>query len=439
MIEIIRTILGEWKGRELPEVIERRVDLVDYTRMEPRKIIVITGFRRTGKTYLTYLLITRLLEEKSKSREQVVYVNFEDERIPLEPTFLTGLLPTIKKTHTGQLEFLFLDEIQNIPNWSRWLRRVYDTEEIRFFVTGSSSKMSSREIPTELRGRFLEVKIYPLSFTEFLRFKGITINEETVEYSEDESGKMMRALKEYLEFGGMPEVVLASEGKKAELIHSYYNTIVRRDLIERFKIRNEESLKALLRLLLNSTSYTISKLYNNLKSLNYEVGKGTIQSYLSYIEDSYFIYSLPMFSFKIKNQLQYARKIYFTDTAFLNVLSARFSKNSGRLYENLVFIELKRRQANDPNQEIFYWRSQRKEEVDFVLKHGLKVEQLIQVCYDVNDYDTKKRETKALLKASKELKCNNLVVITEDYEAVEEINGKMIKFITLCSWLLRQI
>ena len=439
MIEIIRTILGEWKGRELPEVIERRVDLVDYIRMEPRKIIVITGFRRTGKTYLTYLLITRLLEEKSKSREQVVYVNFEDERIPLEPTFLTGLLPTIKKTHTGQLEFLFLDEIQNIPNWSRWLRRVYDTEEIRFFVTGSSSKMSSREIPTELRGRFLEVKIYPLSFTEFLRFKGITINEETVEYSEDESGKMMRALKEYLEFGGMPEVVLASEGKKAELIHSYYNTVVRRDLIERFKIRNEESLKALLRLLLNSTSYTISKLYNNLKSLNYEVGKGTIQSYLSYIEDSYFIYSLPMFSFKIKNQLQYARKIYFTDTAFLNVLSARFSKNSGRLYENLVFIELKRRQANDPNQEIFYWRSQRKEEVDFVLKHGLKVEQLIQVCYDVNDYDTKKRETKALLKASKELKCNNLVVITEDYEAVEEINGKMIKFITLCSWLLRQI
>lgn len=181
MIEIIRTILGEWKGRELPEVIERRVDLVDYTRMEPRKIIVITGFRRTGKTYLTYLLITRLLEEKSKSREQVVYVNFEDERIPLEPTFLTGLLPTIKKTHTGQLEFLFLDEIQNIPNWSRWLRRVYDTEEIRFFVTGSSSKMSSREIPTELRGRFLEVKIYPLSFTEFLRFKGITINEETVD------------------------------------------------------------------------------------------------------------------------------------------------------------------------------------------------------------------------------------------------------------------
>ncbi|MGB7533937.1 MAG: ATP-binding protein [Halobacteriota archaeon] len=439
MIEIIRTILGEWRGRELPEVIERRVDLVDYTRMEPRKIIVITGFRRTGKTYLTYLLITRLLEEKSKSREQVVYVNFEDERIPLEPTFLTGLLPTIKKTHTGQLEFLFLDEIQNIPNWSRWLRRVYDTEEIRFFVTGSSSKVSSREIPTELRGRFLEVKIYPLSFTEFLRFKGITINEETVEYSEDESGKMMRALKEYLEFGGMPEVVLASEGKKAELIHSYYNTVVRRDLIERFKIRNEESLKALLRLLLNSTSYTISKLYNNLKSLNYEVGKGTIQSYLSYIEDSYFIYSLPMFSFKIKNQLQYARKIYFTDTAFLNVLSARYSKNSGRLYENLVFIELKRRQANDPNQEIFYWRSQRKEEVDFVLKHGLKVEQLIQVCYDVNDYDTKKRETKALLKASKELKCNNLVVITEDYEAVEEINGKMIKFITLCSWLLRQI
>ena len=438
MIEIIRTILGEWKGRELPEVIERSADLEDYIRMEPGKIIVITGFRRTGKTYLTYLLIKRLLEEKSKSREQVVYVNFEDERIPLEPTFLTSLLPTIKRTHNKQLEFLFLDEIQNIPNWSRWLRRVYDNEKIRFFVTGSSSKMSSQEIPTELRGRFLEVKIFPLSFSEFLRFKGITLNEETAEDSENERAKMMRALREYLEFGGMPEVVLASEGKKAELIHSYYNTVVRRDIIERFKIRNEESLKALLRLLLNSTSYTISKLYNTLKSLNFEVGKGTIQSYLSYIEDSYFIYSLPLFSFKIKDQLQYPRKVYFVDTAFLNVLSARYTKNRGRLYENLVFIELKRRQANDPNQEIYYWRSSRKEEVDFVLKHGLKVEQLIQVCYDVNDYDTKKRETKALLKASNELECNNLIVITEDYEAVEETKGNRIKFIALYKWLLSQ-
>lgn len=437
MIEIIRTILSEWKGRELPEVIERSVDLVDYSHIEPGKIIVITGFRRTGKTYLAYLLIKRLLELEEKSRERVVYVNFEDERIPLEPKFLTNLLPTIKRTHTEQLEFLFLDEIQNVPNWSRWLRRVYDTEKIRFFVTGSSSKMSSREIPTELRGRFLEVNIFPLSFREFLRFKDITINEETVAYSEDEKAKLMRALREYLEFGGMPEVVLASEGKKAELIHSYYNTVVRRDIIDRFKIRNEESLKALLRLLLNSTSYTISKLYNNLKSMNFEVGKGTIQSYLSYIEDSYFIYSLPLFSFKIKNQLQYARKVYFIDTSFLNLLSARFTKNSGRLYENLVFIELKRRQANDPEQEIYYWRSAQKEEVDFVLKHGLKVKELLQVCYDINDYETKKRETKALLKASKELKCNNLFVITEDYKAIEEINGKQIVYIPLWSWILR--
>lgn len=221
MIEIIRTILSEWKGRELPEVIERSADLVDYRHIEPRKIIVITGFRRTGKTYLAYLLIKRLLEAEGKSRERVVYVNFEDERIPLETTFLTSLLPAIKKTQTEQLEFLFLDEIQNIPNWSRWLRRVYDTEKIRFFVTGSSSKMTSRELPTELRGRFLEVKIFPLSFREFLRFKEITINEETVEDSEDEKAKLMGALREYLEFLGMPEVVLAGDGKKSELIHSY--------------------------------------------------------------------------------------------------------------------------------------------------------------------------------------------------------------------------
>ncbi|MBI3035897.1 ATP-binding protein [Candidatus Woesearchaeota archaeon] len=433
MPEINRTILNEWKEKILPKVIDRETDLYDYIDVKPRKIIVITGFRRTGKTYLLFHLIQGLLKEISKS--QVIYINFEDERIPLKTEFLTNLLPTIKQTYNN-IEFLFLDEIHNIPEWSKWLRRIYDNEEIRIFVTGSSSKMSSKEIPTELRGRFLEVKVFSLSFKEYLKFGDVNVDFKKIDHSENEKAKAINAFNGYLEFGGMPEVALARDASKIDIIHNYYNTVIRRDIIERFKIRNEESLKALLNLLLNSTSYSISKLYNTLKSLSFEVGKGTVQSYLSYIENSYFLYGLPLFSFKIKDQLQYPRKIYFVDNGFITALSSKFSKNLGRLYENLIFLELKRRLARIPKQEIFYWRNQQKEEVDFIINEGLKVKQLIQACYDVSDYDTRKREIKALLKASKELKCNNLLVITEDKEGWQKVENKKIKFIPLWKWLL---
>ena len=432
MIEIIRTLLNEWEERILPKVIDREIDLYNYVDVKPRKIIVITGFRRTGKTYLIFHIVQKLLKEVNKS--QAIYINFEDERIPLKTELLTNLLPAIKQAYNN-VEFLFLDEVHNIPEWSKWLRRIYDNEKIRIFITGSSSKMSSKEIPTELRGRFLEIKVLPLSFKEYLAFKGINANLKAIDYSENEKAKMIRAFNEFLELGGMPEVVLADEDKKLEIIHNYYNTVIRRDIIERFKVRNEESLKALLGLLLNSTSYSISKLYNTLKSLNFEVGKGTIQSYLSYIENSYFLYSLTLFSYKIKDQLQYPRKIYFIDNGFITALSSKFSKNLGRLYENLIFLELKRRQAKDLKQELFYWRNQQKEEVDFVVKDSLKVKQLIQACYDIKDYDTKKREVKALLKASKELKCRNLLIISEDKEGAEKVGNKKIKYVPLWKYL----
>ncbi|MEA3378935.1 MAG: ATP-binding protein [Nanoarchaeota archaeon] len=433
MEDIAKTILTEWKGRKLPGAIERDIDLSSYATSKINKIIVITGFRRAGKTYILYNLIRKLFEEKN--RDNVIFLNFEDERIPLKTEFLTNLFPTIKQT-SKKPQLLFLDELHTMPNWSKWLRRIYDTENIRIFVTGSSSKMSGEEIPTELRGRFLEIKVMPLGFKEFLRFKNINLNLKDIDYSENEKAKMFRALNEYIKFGGMPEIVLADESKKLEIIHSYYNTVVRKDIIERFDIRNEESLKALLRLLLNSTLYSISKMYDTLKSLNFEVGKGTIQNYLQYIENSYFMYSLPIFSRRVKDQLQYPRKIYFIDNAFLSFISTKFSTNLGRLYENLVFLELKRRQASNLS-ELYYWRSQAKEEVDFIVKQGTKVKQLIQVCYDISDYDTKKRELKALAKASDELKCNNLLVITEDKGGEEKLKGKKVKYIPLWKWFLK--
>ena len=433
-MDLYRTLFGEWKNRKLPEIVDRDASLLSYSSLKPKKIIVASGFRRTGKTYLLLNLIKELLKKKDKGK--IVYINFEDERIPLKIEFLTNLIPAIKQVY-GQVEFLFLDELHNIPNWSKWLRRVNDTEKIKFFVTGSSSKMSSREIPTELRGRFLEVKVFPLSFKEFLRFKNMHFNAKLAEYSIDEKGELARMLEEYLEYGGLPEIVLAPEEKKIEILQGYYNTVIRQDIIERFKIKSEENLKAMLRLLLNSSQYTISKLYNSLKSLNYEIGKSTVQTFLNYIETAYFMDSVPVFSPKVKDQMQWPRKVYFIDTIFISQMSTKFSRNTGRIYENAVFLELKRRQANDTNLEIFYWRNIKQEEVDFVVKQGMKVKQLIQVCYDIEDYDTKNREIKSLLKSSKDLRCRDLLVITGNKEGEEIVDNKKINYIPLWKWLLQ--
>lgn len=434
MKEIIKTILAGWKSKDLPEIIKRELDLSSYVSLEPRKIIVITGFRRVGKTYTVLDLIKGLLN--NNSREEVVYINFEDERIPERVEFLTQLIPTIKEFFSKNIKFLFLDEIQDIKKWSKWMRRVYDNESFEIFVTGSSSKTSSRHIPTELRGRFLEIKIFPLSFSEFLKFKKESFDLKTIQYSDNEKGKLMRLLNEYLEYGALPEIVLSKEDKKFEISQSYYKTVIRRDLVERYKIKNEEVLKALLRLLLNSKQYSISKLYNTLKSLNYEVGKTTIQKYLGYIMDSYFMFSIPIFSYKVKDQLQYPKKNYFIDNSFINSISTKFSKNFDRMYENIVAVYLLKKFGDN----IFYWESEKKEEVDFVIKKNLKVSQLIQVCYDILDLETKKREVKSLLKASKELKCKNLLIVNSDYEneKTEEWFGikRKIKYIPLWKWLL---
>src|SRR3989338_6395217 len=433
MDKIIKTILAEWKGKDIPAVIPREINIRDYLNMKINKIIVLNGFRRVGKTYILYGLAHELL--KSNSREEVVHINFEDERIPLKTEFLSSLLPTADEIFNKKIKYLFLDELHNIPNWSKWLRRTYDNQNMRIFVSGSSSRMSEEEIPTELRGRFLEIKILPLSFKEFLKFKKLSFDFKLLDYSEKEKPLILKALTEYLTYGGMPEIVLVDENKKFELAQSYYATVIKRDITERYNVKNEESLKALLKLLLDSKEYSISRSYNNLKSLGYEIGKSTLQKYISYIENSYFAFSLPIFSYKVKDQMQYAKKIYFIDNAFINSISTKFLNNFGRLYENIVAVELKRRKK-----ECYYWKNMEKEEVDFVIKEGPKVNQLIQVCYDITDPDTKKREIKALLKASKALKCNNLLVINQDYSGEENLEWfgikRKIKFIPLWKWLL---
>jgi len=426
-MNIIKTLLNEWEERDFPEIYSRSFEMNKYISSKLNKIIVLSGFRRVGKTYLLLNEIEGLLNKYSK--KEVIYLNFEDERILLNSDFLSELLPEIVKINGEVPKFLFLDELQNFPDWSKWLRRVYDLyPKTKFFVTGSSSKMSLNKIPTELRGRYLLNKIFPLSFEEFLKFKKVdrTINKN----------KLINFFEEYLIYGGLPEIVLSEKNEKLEIVRSYYSSVVNRDLIEIYSIRNKESMKAILSLLLDSTNYSYNKLYNSLKSLQYEIGKNTLIDYLNFIEDSFFMFSIPIFSYKIKNQIQYPKKNYFIDNIFLSKISNNYSNSYGRLYENLVAINLLK-----GNEEFFYWRNEKNEEVDFVIKKGNKIDTLIQVCYELNDFETFNREIRALLKASKDLNCKNLIVINKDKEEIAEkewfgIKGK-IKFVPLWKWCLK--
>lgn len=410
MKEIIGTILLEWQERELPRVIERDIALDNYLNTD--HVVVVKGFRRVGKTFLMYHLIKKLLEQHAKS--EVIYINFEDERIPLRKEFLTALLPAIKETNGKAPTYLFLDEVQVIPEWSRWLRRVLDTENIKIFVTGSSSKMSAREIPTELRGRYLEIELLPLSFNEWLRFKEIPDVPDAL--SDNKQAAYLNHFREYLELGGMPAVVLAEAAVKREILVNYYNSLIRRDIIEKHRVRSEEVLKDLLKLLLNATHFTGTKLFNNLKSLGHSVGKQTILKYISYIKDSFFMAELFEFSPKVKNQLQREKKIYLIDNGFIGLLSPKTRLKEGRLFENAVFWHLKRKYKDA---EIFYLRAEKAEEVDFVLFAEEK--RMIQAAWGMSLISTQERETRALVKIGKKLGISEGSIVTLDTTGHKEV------------------
>lgn len=405
MYPILETILSEWTAFSIPVGIERDFLLDFDAYQKARQIFVVSGLRRSGKTFCLYQAINRLL--KTHTRQQVVYVNFEDERIPQETGILTDLIPTLQKMYGQKPLYLFLDEIQNIPLWSKWTRRIFDTEaNIWLIVSGSSSKISSREIPTELRGRAVEKQVYPLSFVEFGRFNP----------SEPDS------FRRYLTFGGLPAVVLAQEGEKRVLTQSIMETIVQRDLIDRYEISNEVALKNALSMLLNSSMVTVSKLYKSLKSIGTEVGKTTVNQFLHYFESAYFFKQLYLYTPSVRAKLQHPRKIYCIDNGFLTAMSVKLGPNYGRLLENFVYWQLYKKHGDN----LHYYRDERGE-VDFCVLENGRAASLYQVCYDLSDLETRDREVHTLRRVGKRLGVGDLNLISGHIG--EKAEGKGIKIL----------
>lgn len=404
----LRILIQEWQTRPLPIIKPREIELGDWFGNEKiNKTVSVVGFRRTGKTFL-------LLDfARKQGRENCLYINFEDERLPRETTVLTLLVDVIKEFYGPKKLFLLLDEIQEIPNWSRWVRRVNEAGLYNLIISGSSSKLSLAEIPTELRGRTITKTIFPLSFSEFKKWKSPA------------DGLLL--LREYLLFGGFPEIVLTDEGKKPILLDEYFQTFLLRDVFERFNLRQEQAMRDLIRLVLSSAYYTFGKLTKSLQMAGYEIGKGTVAKYLSLLSSSYFLNQLEIHTAKVKSRIQHPKKPYFVDSFFVSRMAGNFSSNLGRLMEEAVASHYFRIKTVNSNFDFYYWKDEKGRETDFVLMENLKITKLIQVSYVSSLMDIADRELAALEKAGEDLGCENLELITWDLSG--EIRRKNKKII----------
>lgn len=410
---------------KLPDIVERDIKI-----SEPpiKRAVSIIGPRRAGKTYLMFQVMKNLMEKKV-GRKRILYINIEsDLLIGCEIPDLRSMLELyyeIYPENKNEKVYLFLDEIQIVPEWEKFVRAVIDSENIQIYVSGSSSKLLSKEIATGLRGRTITYCVYPFSFREFLRAKGYKI--ETY-LSSSQKANLLNLLDKFLN-GSYPEAVFFEE-EKDKILREIIDVTIYRDVVERFRVQNIRVLKLLLKNLIASTYFSVNGFYNYLKSMGIKVGKNTLYNYIDNFSDAMVLFTLRRYSESYKKKDQTIPKPYFVDNGLLVVNGI---EGKGRLMENVVFLELIRRGFTTEN-DLFYFDS--KKEVDFVLKKGRKITHLIQVCYDIDDFNTKERELSALARAGDELKCSNMIVITYDYENVEEYKGREIKFVPVWKWLM---
>jgi predicted AAA+ superfamily ATPase len=432
-----RIVLREWKEKKLPEIVEREVKIP----LELNQIAAIIGPRRAGKTYQMFSIIKALVE-KGISKENILYVNFEHERLSnLKAEDLREMMEVYYELFKPEGKaYLFLDEIQRVDNWEAWVRRIHESKESHIYISGSSSKLLSKEIATQLRGRSIDFIIFPFSFREFLRAKKLEVDDvNSFRYSE-KFGKLVALLKEYLEFGAYPEVVLENnEEIKVKILRSYYNAVFYRDLVDRFGIENLSLLDTFLKYCLKNVAkyFSISKIYNYFKSIGYKCSKQTLLDYLEFSKNVFFFFPIEIFSYSLKEKKQYPRKMYAVDNGMVTAIYPEMKGEAGKLMENLVAIELFRRSELNEKFEVYYWREYgKKNEVDFVIKKDFSVQQLIQVTYASSKDEIEKREVKALIKASELLKCKDLLCITWDYEDEIKAENKKIVFKPLWKWLI---
>lgn len=415
-------MLGDVVLTQKREMEQRLADLfiprdVSVPKGMERLVCVVLGPRRAGKSLYAMHRVASL--------GRFGYVNFDDERLARLEDF-DPLLAAIQSVYRKP-EHLLLDEVQNVRGWELLVNRL-QRQGYRLTVTGSNAHLLSSELATHLTGRHLPIVLFPFSFSEYLK----------VRVTQPTEAEQREAFRSYAEVGGYPEPLVSRMPHK-----EYLTTLVRstlyKDVVARHRVRAAQSLDDLFTHLMANCARPYS--WNSLSLAFGGRSVHTLQSYVRYFEEAFLLFSVSRFSFKTREQSKAPRKLYCTDNGLVSSASFRFSADTGRLYENLVAIAL-RRLALAHRIECYYWQGERQEEVDFVVKQGRAVTALLQVCADASDPQVRRREIRSLIRAGAELKCTNRILLTESEEGEERVSWygtrARIRVRPLWRWLQQQ-
>ncbi len=394
-------------------------------KIAPKKDLAVSlvGPRRAGKTYL-------LLDLYFRNKEKFVYFDFEHsafENVTHKDVF--EIISMINPDAEG----VILDEIQVVENWNKLVRSVLDSG-FKVIISGSSSRLMSREIATQIRGRSITYVLMPLSFKEFLQFRKIAYQKISI----TKKVKIQKSLEEHLMWGGYPRVVMGDE--REETLKSYYTTILYNDFVERFKLKSIDVARFIFEFCFQNFSKEIS-IRKAVNFVNSKLGgnvKNAVYEYIDKLPETLSVFFVERYHRSVYSRKSWPRKLYVCDTGLSTAIG--FSGDVGKRMENAVFLELLRKTNKNPLMEIYYFKDSRGHEVDFVVREDLQVRELIQVTYANSFDEVEHREIRALLMAGDLLKCKNLKIITWDYEDVREISwfGRkgMVNFVPLWKWFL---
>ena len=423
--DIIKEIIRDFHLSPLPSLVERDISVP----IDSGKIITLIGARRSGKTYVLFDLMNKLAK-RGTDFKNILYVNFEDERIDFKVDELDLIIKAYVELYPDtniKNCYLFFDEIQNIEGWEKFIRRVYDSLTKNIFITGSNCRFLSSDIATSLRGRTVSFEVFPLSFREYLRFHNIDIDI----YSSKSLAKINNYMLRFLKNGGFPEVVIYDDNMRAKVLQEYFNVMIYRDLIERYEIKNAAVLKYFLKRILTSATkqFSVNTIYNELKSSGVKIGKNHLYEYLDACQNIYLAFVLTKYAHKLVERELGERKIYTIDNGLLNAISFKFSEDKGKAMEQAVFLELKRRGS-----EIYFYRE--KYECDFIIKKGHAISEAVQVSSSLSDKKTAEREIRGIVDACRSFELRKGLIITYDESGDLESDGIKIKKMPLYKWLL---
>ncbi len=374
-------------------------------------IKLITGPRRVGKSVFALLML---------QGKNFAYLNFDDSQL-LDSWNEDLVMSVLDNIYPGY-DYLLLDEVQNLPNWDMWVSKLFRRGK-NLVITGSNAKLLSSEMATALTGRYLKIDMLPFSLEETMSWNGIDIHA----LPEQQLTKATALADDYMHNGGYPETIKTRAITKSYL-STLFDSILLKDVAKRHKVRNTTDLYNLATYLLSNFCNQIS--FNELTQELALSSVATTRKFCNYLAEPYLFYYLPRFNNKLKLMKKAPRKVYVVDNGFVQSAAFNISENLGRLLENQVFVELLRR-GYEPDTSLFYYRSRNDKEIDFVTRRGTKVEQLIQVCYDMTSENTRKRELDALVEAAEELHCDNLLVITNNSDGMTIWKNRNIKIVPI--------